>query len=72
MRKRRGYYHIADIGHPVVGDKKYGNAKTPHKRLALHAGSISFNHPVTGKQLTIKAEVPACFSKLIGRIPAES
>ena len=66
-RKNQIRVHLADRGHPVVGDRKYGNAKTAHKRLALHARSISFKHPATGKQLTIKAKVPATFSKLVGR-----
>lgn len=67
-RKNQIRVHLADRGHPVVGDRKYGNAKPAHRRLALHARSISFKHPVTGKQLTIKAEVPAYFSKLVGRV----
>ena len=71
-RKNQIRVHLADRGHPVVGDRKYGNAKTAHKRLALHARSISFKHPATGKQLTIKAKVPAYFSKLIGRVLAGS
>lgn len=71
-RKNQIRVHLADCGHPVVGDRKYGNAKTAHKRLALHAMSISFKHPVTDKQLTIKAEVPAYFSKLVGCVHAGS
>ena len=69
-RKNQIRVHLADRGYPVVGDRKYGNAKTAHKRLALHARSISFKHPVTGKPLTIEAKVPAYFRKLIGCGPA--
>jgi len=71
-RKNQIRVHLADRSHPVVGDRKYGNAKTAHKRLALHARSISFKHPATGKPLTIEAKAPAYFSKLVGRVPAGS
>jgi len=68
-RKNQIRVHMADREHPIVGDKKYGKAKSPHKRLALHSRSITFNHPTTGKQITIKADVPSFFNKLVGRVP---
>ena len=57
--------HLLDIGHPVVGDKKYGK-DDGHKRLALHAKSISFDHPATGKRLTFETEIPKYFKTLVG------
>jgi len=36
---------MQDIGHPVVGDKKYGTTKNPIKRLGLHAEILAFYHP---------------------------
>lgn len=65
-RKNQIRVHLADIGHPVVGDRKYGNAKGPHARLALHACSISFDHPVSGQRMTLEAQPPPLFSKLLG------
>jgi tRNA pseudouridine32 synthase/23S rRNA pseudouridine746 synthase/23S rRNA pseudouridine1911/1915/1917 synthase len=57
---------MAEEGHPVVGDTKYGrDTKYPH--LALHSKSISFTHPFSGKRVTFEAEVPAYFDALIGR-----
>lgn len=51
--------HLAHIGHPVVGDDTYGKkAKGLAGRPLLHAYSIAFPHPVTGKGLTISAPVP--------------
>jgi RluA family pseudouridine synthase len=50
-RKHQIRVHLADIGHPVVGDDKYGKYKGAYRRLALHARSISFTHPVSGKRL---------------------
>lgn len=65
-RKNQIRVHLADLGHPVVGDKKYGKGNKAHKRLALHAKSISFKHPSTGKPLTCEAEVPKYITTLVG------
>jgi len=70
-RKNQIRVHLADIGHPIVGDKKYGKVDKSHPCMALHARSISFQHPFSGKQLTFQAEVPACFEKLVGPMDRE-
>ncbi len=41
--------HFAWLGFPLAGDIKYGSGKDPLKRLALHAETLKFHHPVTGK-----------------------
>jgi tRNA pseudouridine32 synthase/23S rRNA pseudouridine746 synthase/23S rRNA pseudouridine1911/1915/1917 synthase len=77
-RKHQIRVHLADRGHPVVGDKRYGRAKEPHRRLALHARSLAFRHPVSGEEFTFEAKAPAYFTELVGsfehmlahRIPA--
>jgi len=61
-RKHQIRVHLSESGYPVVGDKKYGNTKDGYERLALHARSISFRHPYTGKQTTFEAPVPPYFS----------
>lgn len=66
-RKHQIRVHLADIGHPVVGDEKYGKGKETYKRLALHAKSISFTHPVTGKRLTFETGFPEYFNTLVER-----
>jgi len=68
-RKNQIRVHLAGIGHPIVGDKKYGKGDESHARLALHARAISFKHPFSGKQLVFSAKVPAYFSKLVGNVP---
>ena len=61
-RKNQIRVHLAGIGHPIVGDKKYGKRDDSHARLALHARAISFKHPFSGKQLAFSAEPPGDFS----------
>ena len=66
-RKNQIRVHLADIGHPIVGDKKYGNGGRGRWQLALHAKSISFTHPTTGERLYFEAEVPPFFEHLLNR-----
>jgi tRNA pseudouridine32 synthase/23S rRNA pseudouridine746 synthase/23S rRNA pseudouridine1911/1915/1917 synthase len=65
-RKHQIRVHLAGIGHPVVGDEKYGAGRKAFKRLALHARALSFIHPVTGRRLAFETEFPEYFSKLLG------
>jgi len=62
-RKNQIRVHMKDIGHPVVGDKKYGSGQNIIGRLGLHAKILSFQHPVTGKLLSFKADVPKVFTE---------
>jgi RluA family pseudouridine synthase len=64
-RKNQIRVHMADKGHPVVGDRKYGKPKDIFRRLALHAKSISFKHPTTGKQMTFETRTPNYFNELV-------
>jgi RluA family pseudouridine synthase len=65
-RKHQIRLHLAGIGHPVVGDQRYGKGNKAHNRLALHARSISFRHPFSGELLTFETRVPTYFSQLVG------
>ena len=67
-RKHQIRVHLADIGHPVVGDTKYGKENKGYGRLALHAHSISVTHPFTRERLTFETEVPAYFNQLVGAL----
>ena len=67
-RKNQIRVHMADKGHPVVGDRKYGKARDGYGRLALHSKLISFKHPTSGEQMTFEAKVPDYFNKLIDNI----
>ena len=52
--------HMASIGHPVVGDRKYGhgNEESPVDRLCLHARVLEFIHPVTEQSVHFETAVP--------------
>jgi 23S rRNA pseudouridine1911/1915/1917 synthase len=63
-RKNQIRVHMADMGHPIAGDKKYGAKTDPLGRLALHAFYLAFNHPATGKHLEFQSRLPAKFNKL--------
>jgi tRNA pseudouridine32 synthase / 23S rRNA pseudouridine746 synthase len=69
-RKHQIRVHLSEKGHPVVGDKKYGRGNDAYTTLALHARSISFTHPVSGKRLTFETGIPVFFTRLVGNIVA--
>lgn len=64
-RKNQIRVHMADLGHPVVGDHKYGSEIDPMRRLGLHAYMLCFTHPVTGKHLRFETPVPVPFEKCL-------
>ena len=55
--------HLASMGHPVVGDRKYGHGLdySPVDRLCLHAKVLAFIHPATEKKVRFEAPVPKEF-----------
>src|SRR5690625_539672 len=57
-RKNQIRVHMKDLGHPVVGDKKYGAETDPIRRLGLHAKAITFTHPRTKEKMRFEARVP--------------
>ena len=63
-RKNQIRVHSEWIGHPIAGDKKYGALSNPIGRLALHAQTLSFIHPWTGKTLRFTSRPPRPFTAL--------
>jgi 23S rRNA pseudouridine1911/1915/1917 synthase len=59
--------HLAAIGHPVYADPLYGRA-VPGRRLWLHAEQLSFEHPVTGKDLDIESSIPEDLQQSAARL----
>jgi len=65
-RKNQIRVQMNEIGHPIVGDDKYGFTKDPLGRLGLHASALEFTHPVSGETIAIRASVPQGFWKVLG------
>lgn len=63
-RKHQIRVHMQDIGHPVVGDTKYGSKIKPIGRLALHAQGLTFTHPKTDKLCSFETGIPEKFNRL--------
>lgn len=57
--------HMQSVGHPVIGDRKYGhgNEYSPVDRLCLHAKVLEFIHPMTEKKVRFEAAMPKEFMK---------
>lgn len=59
--------HLTQIGYPIVGDTTYSNGKNEWGVVGqcLHAKSLKFKHPITGKEMFLEAEIPEYFSNII-------
>lgn len=64
-RKNQIRLHMKEIGHPIVGDKKYDAPGNPIKRLGLHANILEIRHPFTDKIMHFEAETPKEFIQLL-------
>ena len=64
--------HMQYIGHPVVGDPKYGYRKTMDTQgQLLHAARIEFIHPSTREKITLEAPLDPIFAKVIEQLDKE-
>lgn len=66
-RKNQIRVHMFEMGHPIIGDKKYKCISNPIHRLGLHHYEISFINPIDNNIMTIKKEVPREFDNLFSR-----
>ena len=59
--------HLSQIGYPIVGDSTYSNGKNEWgiEGQCLHAKSLKFNHPITGKEMYIEAKLPQYYEELL-------
>jgi 23S rRNA pseudouridine1911/1915/1917 synthase len=64
-RKNQIRAHLAEMGHPIVGDRAYGSLQDPLGRLGLHAFQLGFKHPVSGEPLLFKTDPPSEFRRYI-------
>lgn len=60
--------HLASLGHPVLGDERYGGARgrLPLARPFLHARALGLVHPVSGEELEFSSALPPDLSALLG------
>jgi 23S rRNA pseudouridine1911/1915/1917 synthase len=63
-RKNQIRVHTQDIGHPIVGDPKYGNGDDPIHRLGLHAYKLCFYHPMTNEPMDFDTSIPIAFRRI--------
>lgn len=66
-RKNQIRVHMHDLGHPITGDRKYGAEASPIRRLALHARTLRFVHPMTREIMDFSTPVPNAFMSLVRR-----
>ena len=68
-RKNQIRVHMQDLGHPLIGDGRYGidGGPNPLGRLALHAFKLCFYHPVTDQLMEFETPYPPAFKKLFLR-----
>lgn len=71
-RKHQIRVHMASLGKPIVGDRRYNAATDPLGRLCLHAFELGFAHPVSGQSLRFRSPTPGSFFGLVGRGEAEA
>ena len=64
-RKNQIRVHMSELGHPVIGDERYGSECNPLGRLALHAFKLCFYHPITGELMQFETPYPANFKTLM-------
>jgi len=62
--------HMAEIGHPVVGDMVYSNGKNEFgiEGQMLHARRLEFSHPTTGEKMILEAKLPAYFEQVLEQL----
>ena len=68
-RKNQIRVHASELGHPIAGDRKYGAKGSPIHRLALHAQTLRFAHPITRKDMMFETPIPSKFTGLVRRAP---
>lgn len=73
-RRNQIRVHLAHIGHPVAGDRKYGARTDPLRRLGLHAEELSFLHPARGategdqqRLMAFRSPAPGGFAAMAGK-----
>ncbi|MDE7388589.1 MAG: RluA family pseudouridine synthase [Muribaculaceae bacterium] len=67
-RKNQIRVHMKQLGCPISGDRRYGGHTSAIHRMALHAMTLRFIHPVSRKQMSFTSPIPSSFGRLTGRL----
>ncbi len=65
--------HLSSIGHPILGDRRYGGGGDDARELGLdrpflHAWRLAFGHPVTGERIDLEDPLPTDLRAALERI----
>jgi 23S rRNA pseudouridine1911/1915/1917 synthase len=64
-RRNQIRVHMKEIGHPIVGDSKYGHKDKDHKRMMLHASKLVILNPINKKEMTFESKIDNKFTNLV-------
>lgn len=64
-RKNQIRVHMKDLGNPIAGDRRYGAKTSPIHRMALHAQTLRFVHPITRKEMSFTTPIPSSFAGMV-------
>ena len=64
-RRHQIRVQLTDLGHPIIGDKKYGAKTDPAQRLGLHSSALRFPHPVTKIEMSFTSPLPKKLAKVM-------
>ena len=62
--------HLEKLGHPLIGERVYAASGMPASRNMLHAWRLAFPHPLNGKRISVEADAPRDFQKILARLRA--
>jgi 23S rRNA-/tRNA-specific pseudouridylate synthase/2-polyprenyl-3-methyl-5-hydroxy-6-metoxy-1,4-benzoquinol methylase len=68
-RKNQIRIHMQELGHSLVGDRRFGAKTNPIDRLGLHAAELGFEHPGSNASVRYTSPAPPSFYKCVGQKP---
>ena len=63
-RRNQIRVQLKEIGHPIVGDSKYGFKNKNYKRMLLHASKLEIINPMNGKNLSFESKIDSSFKSI--------
>jgi 23S rRNA pseudouridine1911/1915/1917 synthase len=68
--------HLSSVGHPILGDRRYGGGGDDARELGLerpflHAWRLAFDHPITGERIDLEDPLPSDLEEALRRVGRE-